>query len=294
MQARIAIRLRSKKGTLPPNVAPLTDSSQPRASSAPRGRSFGNLGDSSPHLDPVPAVSPVPATSPLLAPPIAAIEIASGDTYEAGEEVDSAARTQPYTAKSPCEKAKSKGKEVAEGPSEPKKRKRKHNSSRSSRSNKHRRCSYWRREKLASDEMRSEAEKKLEDSENSRAVVAERVKQLEAQLEDLTFRSRIEGDTARTVALEVGKKKGVSAGCEAGKVEGLLAGRDASLASEMHKAFVKQTRLQGARDFLKSPAFQVAVKIKATNFLDQGFERCKSQVRKLKGFAEGFDLSCLS
>ncbi|KAK4412403.1 hypothetical protein Salat_2887300 [Sesamum alatum] len=155
------------------------------------------------------------------------------------------------------------------------------------------RCSYWQREKLASDEKLFEAQKKLEESNSSRAAAEERVRQLEAQLEDLTFRSRIEADTAGTVALEAGKKEGFSAGCETGKAEGLLAGRDAYLASEVHKEFVEQTRLQEARDFLKSPTFQVAVEIKATNFLDQGFERCKSQVRKLKGFAEGFNLSWL-
>ncbi|KAK4423724.1 hypothetical protein Salat_1955300 [Sesamum alatum] len=109
-------------------------------------------------------------------------------------------------------------------------------------------------------------------------------------MEDLTLRSCIEVDTARTIALEVGKNEGFSAGCLTGKTEGLKEGREVYLASEEHKEFIKQTRLQGARDFLKAPAFNVAVEIKATKFLDQGFERCKSQVFKLKGFTEGFDL----
>ncbi|KAK4421977.1 hypothetical protein Salat_2148400 [Sesamum alatum] len=112
------------------------------------------------------------------------------------------------------------------------------------------RCSYLRKEKITSDEKLSKAQKQLEESNKLRTVAEERVKQLEAQLEDLTLQSRIEVDTARTVALEAGKKEGFSVSC-------------------------------------------LAVEIKATKFLDQGFERCKSQVLKLKGFTEGFDLSWL-
>ncbi|KAK4417211.1 hypothetical protein Salat_2546700 [Sesamum alatum] len=360
MQARIANRLRAKKGTLPPNVAPLTDSSQQGASSAPKAP-----------IEPTLAISPAPAAP--------AIEIPSEDTEVAGEEVDSAARTQPYTTKSPTQKAKSKEKEVAEGPSEPKKRKRKHRGSRSSRSSKRSksrsdkrkakqaadkaeeaanlklvaeltewwkgactelqtpkcvsaemegeklvpgwaistqssvlkthvgqdswelykacllprdqatlvptahtqieehhahvltqamafghhlslRCSYLRREKITNDGKLTEAQKQLEESHKLRAATEERV------------------DTARTVALEAGKKEGFSAGCLAGKTEELVEGHSAYLASDEHKEFIKQTRLQGARDFLKTPAFNVAIEIKAIEFLDQGFKRCKSQL----------------
>ncbi|KAK4424969.1 hypothetical protein Salat_1690500 [Sesamum alatum] len=157
IQARIANGLRTKKGTLPPNVVPQIDSSQPGASSAPGGRSSMNLGDSSAPLEPAPAISPPPA------PPIPAIEIANGDTEVAGEEVDYVARTQPYTAKSPTDKTKSKGKESAKGPSEPKKRKRKHMSSGSSRSNK--------RSKSRSEKRKAkQAANKAEEVENLKLV----------------------------------------------------------------------------------------------------------------------------
>ncbi|KAK4412859.1 hypothetical protein Salat_2933100 [Sesamum alatum] len=138
------------------------------------------------------------------------------------------------------------------------------------------RCSFLRQEKITSDAKLFVLQKQLEENDKLRAAAEERVKQLEAQLEDLTLRSHIEVDTARTVALEVGRKEGFSTGCLAGKTEGLKKGREIYLASEEHKEFVKQTRLQGAHDFLKTPAFNVAVAIKATEFLDQGFERCKS------------------
>ncbi|KAK4426896.1 hypothetical protein Salat_1458400 [Sesamum alatum] len=292
-----------------------------------------------------PAPTPAPATT--------AIEIPSEDTEVAGEEVDSAARTQPYTTKSPTQKAKSKGKEVAEGPSKPRKRKRKHKGSQSSKSSKRSksrsdkrkakqaadkakeaenlklvaeltewwkgartelrtpkcatlvptahtqieehhahamafghhlslRCSYLRTEKITSDEKLSKAQKQLEESHKLRAAAEERVKQLEAQLDELSFRSRIEIDTGRTVAWKQEKMK----------TERLAEGCNAYLASDEHKELIKQTRLQGARDFLKAPAVNVAVGIKATEFLNH-FERCKSLVLKLKGFTEIFDLSWL-
>ncbi|KAK4425315.1 hypothetical protein Salat_1725500 [Sesamum alatum] len=129
------------------------------------------------------------------------------------------------------------------------------------------RCSYLRKEKITSDEKLSEAQKQLEGSKKLRTAAEERAKQLEAQVEDLTLRSRIEVEIARTVALEAGKKEGFSAGCLASKTEGLKEGREVYLASEEHKEFIKQTQLQGARKFLKAPAFN--------------------------GFIEGFDLSWL-
>ncbi|KAK4425112.1 hypothetical protein Salat_1705000 [Sesamum alatum] len=259
MQARIANRLRAKKGTLPPNIAPLTDSSQPGASSAPGGRSSGNLGNSSTPLELAPTISPIPALAP-----IPAIEIASGDTEVAGKALASlrSAResTRALAAADPANGAsrvlkKRKAKQAVDKAEEVEKPQTCSRINRVVEGGSHRiadsqvcirrdggpwlfghhlslRCSYLRREKFASDE-------KLEESNSSRAAVEERVKQLKAQLEDLTFRSHIEVDTARSVALEAGKKEGFSVGCEAGKVEGLLAGRDAYLASEAHKEFVK-------------------------------------------------------
>ncbi|KAK4425316.1 hypothetical protein Salat_1725600 [Sesamum alatum] len=100
-QARIANRLHAKKGTLPPNVAPLTDSSNQGASSAPKGRSSGNLGDSSTPIEPTLAISPVPSPVPVAT----AIEIPSRETEAAS-------------------------------PIEPKKRNRKHKGSRTSKSSK--------------------------------------------------------------------------------------------------------------------------------------------------------------
>ncbi|KAK4428610.1 hypothetical protein Salat_1160800 [Sesamum alatum] len=94
-------------------------------------------------------------------------------------------------------------------------------------------CMYKRKKKFVDDT-------KLAQSEASRLAAEEKIKQLGTKLEDQGFRSQVELETARTVAVESGKTEGFSAGGAAGK--------------------------------------------------EEGFERCKSQVQKLKGFVEGFDL----
>ncbi|KAK4428623.1 hypothetical protein Salat_1162100 [Sesamum alatum] len=140
MQARIANRLRSKKGTLPLSIAPQTDSSQPEASSllSAGGLSLGNLVYSSAPNDPALTISPSPIAEQ--APPFA-IGIASGDI-----------------------EAKSKGKEVVEGPSEPKKHKRRHH--KSSRSNKSSKRSKSRSEKRKA----KQAAEKAKEVENLKLV----------------------------------------------------------------------------------------------------------------------------
>ncbi|KAK4438530.1 hypothetical protein Salat_0187400 [Sesamum alatum] len=95
------------------------------------------------------------------------------------------------------------------------------------------------------------------------------------------------------LSLNAGKVEGFSVGHAIGKEEGLREGHKAYLAFAQHKKHVADTGLQGAGNFLKSLAFQVAIGIKAINFLDQGFETCKSQVYKLRGFVEGFHLAWL-
>ncbi|KAL0406548.1 UNVERIFIED_CONTAM: hypothetical protein Slati_3968700 [Sesamum latifolium] len=79
----------------------------------------------------------------------------------------------------------------------------------------------------------------------------------------------------------------------AGLIVSKTQGRDEYTRSEEYNASLANSRLQGARDFLKSSAFKVAVEIKATNFVNDGFEKCKAQVAKLQGFVGGFDTSRL-
>ncbi|KAL2237862.1 UNVERIFIED_CONTAM: hypothetical protein Sindi_0977900 [Sesamum indicum] len=91
-----------------------------------------------------------------------------------------------------------------------------------------------------------------------------------------------------------GKEIGFSTGHIAGKITGAIEGREEFLNSEEFAICIRETRLQGAFDFLKAPAFEAALEIKATDFLMQGFDRCKAQVTNLNGFACDFDVSRLN
>ncbi|KAK4415287.1 hypothetical protein Salat_2636000 [Sesamum alatum] len=109
-------------------------------------------------------------------------------------------------------------------------------------------CTYWRKEK-------SDADAKLAQSEASRLPAKKKIKQLEAKLEDQAFRSQVKLETTRTVAMESSMDEGFSVGRAARKEEGLIAGRKACLSSAEHQKLISDTRIQRARDFLKSHAF---------------------------------------
>ncbi|KAK4424602.1 hypothetical protein Salat_1653800 [Sesamum alatum] len=94
-------------------------------------------------------------------------------------------------------------------------------------------------------------------------------------------------------ALEQGKAEGFSDGRVAGRAEGLNEGRNTFLQSDEYKKQVSEHRLQGAKDFLKAPAFKMAVEIQSARFLNEGFDKCVSQIEHLKGFVDGFDRSLL-
>ncbi|KAL0415845.1 UNVERIFIED_CONTAM: hypothetical protein Slati_3416400 [Sesamum latifolium] len=94
-------------------------------------------------------------------------------------------------------------------------------------------------------------------------------------------------------AFKHGREEGFSAGEAAGMIVRQAQGREEFVRSEEYRASLASSRLQGARHFLKSSAFNVAVEIKAASFVNDGFEKCKAQVTKLHGFADGFDPSRL-
>ncbi|KAL2251338.1 UNVERIFIED_CONTAM: hypothetical protein Sindi_2256100 [Sesamum indicum] len=115
-----------------------------------------------------------------------------------------------------------------------------------------------------------------------RSSMEARIKELEDQMA-----SEVSKATA------TGKEIGFEAGHATGKIAGAIEGREAYLNSEEFANRVREIRLNGARDFLKAPTFDSAVEIKAADYLMQGFNRCKSQVTLLNGFAPDFDVSRL-
>ncbi|KAK4415929.1 hypothetical protein Salat_2700300 [Sesamum alatum] len=91
-----------------------------------------------------------------------------------------------------------------------------------------------------------------------------RVAELEAKVSDLEAQATVEENKHVVAdALESGSTGGFSAGCFA------------------------------ARDFLKAPAFKMAIDIQSVIFLNEGFDTCISQVHHLRGFVDGFDQSRL-
>ncbi|KAK4421715.1 hypothetical protein Salat_2122100 [Sesamum alatum] len=101
--------------------------------------------------------------------------------------------------------------------------------------------------------------------------------------------AKVAADAQVADALEQGRSDGFSAGRLAGKTEGMIEGREAFLQSDDYKRSISSARLEGARDFLKSSVFKMAVDLQSAQFLNEGFDKCIAQVDHLQGFAEGFD-----
>ncbi|KAL2226404.1 UNVERIFIED_CONTAM: hypothetical protein Sindi_1999100, partial [Sesamum indicum] len=94
-------------------------------------------------------------------------------------------------------------------------------------------------------------------------------------------------------AMESGKEIGFAAGHAAGKIAGAIEGRAEYLNSDDLCVRIREARIQGARDFIKAPAFETTLEIKATDYLMQEFDRCKAQVSTLNRFMPEFDATRL-
>ncbi|KAL2249919.1 UNVERIFIED_CONTAM: hypothetical protein Sindi_2465600 [Sesamum indicum] len=151
-------------------------------------------------------------------------------------------------------------------------------------------CAGFRQNHLRADranrELRAQIstfQSKEEEWLRSRSLMEARIKELETQMA-----SEAEKATA------IGEKRGFEAGHAAGKIAGAIEGHESFLKSEEFTQQIREARLSGVRDFLKTSTFDTAVEIKAADYLMQGFDRCKSQATFLHGFAPGFDISRLN
>ncbi|KAK4424982.1 hypothetical protein Salat_1691800 [Sesamum alatum] len=157
-------------------------------------------------------------------------------------------------------------------------------------------CSMFRNDKADAEKKIRELEQSLESAKAAEKEALEAKAIADTQVAAL--RSQIsttieEGKQQAAAALEHGRTDGFSAGRLAGKTEGVIEGREAFLHSDEYKQSLASARLQGARDFLKSPVFKTAVDVQSAQFLNDGFDKCIAQVVHLQGFAEGFDQSRL-
>ncbi|KAL2240958.1 UNVERIFIED_CONTAM: hypothetical protein Sindi_0737000 [Sesamum indicum] len=85
-------------------------------------------------------------------------------------------------------------------------------------------------------------------------------------------------------AAAIGEKRGFEVGHAAGKIAGAIEGRESFLKSEEFTQQIREARLNGVRDFLKTSTFDTAMEIKAAE-IDVSFK-----VTLLHGFAPGFDV----
>ncbi|KAK4425993.1 hypothetical protein Salat_1793300 [Sesamum alatum] len=132
-------------------------------------------------------------------------------------------------------------------------------------------CLMFRNDKADAEKKVHELEQSLESAKIAEKKALHDKVAADAQVSDLEARlsATVEGSKKQVAdALEQGRSDGFSAGLLAGKTEGII---------------------EGARDFLKSPIFKMAVELQSAQFLNEGFDKCIAQVAHLQGFAEGFD-----
>ncbi|KAK4427340.1 hypothetical protein Salat_1502900 [Sesamum alatum] len=157
-------------------------------------------------------------------------------------------------------------------------------------------CSMFRNDKANAEKKIRELEQSLESAKAAEKEALEAKTAADAQVAALGSQLSAaieEGRQQVVVALEQGRTDGFSTSRLAGKTEGVIKGRETFLQSDEYKQSLAHARLQGARDFLKSPVFKTAVDVQSAQFLNDGFDKCIPQVVHLKGFAEGFDQSRL-
>ncbi|KAL2250115.1 UNVERIFIED_CONTAM: hypothetical protein Sindi_2485200 [Sesamum indicum] len=158
-------------------------------------------------------------------------------------------------------------------------------------------CTVQRKRRLEAQEKYREIRNDCRAKEKEWAEERQRLEEAKARLEAEVARMKevAEAHAAEVVkAREEGQMSGFSAGQEASLVQGRIEGREDFLNSAEFADRVCSARLQGARDFLKTPVFYTAVKIKASIYMTQGFNKCKAQANNLEAFVEGFDQNKLN
>ncbi|KAK4435330.1 hypothetical protein Salat_0696400 [Sesamum alatum] len=120
--------------------------------------------------------------------------------------------------------------------------------------------------KADADKKIHELEQSLENARVTEKKALDDKVAADAQISDLdTWLSATMEESKRQVAdaLEEGRSTGFSAGRLAGKTEGITEGREAFLQSDEYKQVIANARLEGARDFLKSPVFKMAIDLQS-------------------------------
>ncbi|KAK4424734.1 hypothetical protein Salat_1667000 [Sesamum alatum] len=96
----------------------------------------------------------------------------------------------------------------------------------------------------------------------TKQMLRKKIRELEQSLESAKAAEK-EALEAKAAADAQGRTDGFFAGRLAGKIEGIIEGREAFLQSDEYKQSLANARLQGTRDFLKSPVFKTAVDVQS-------------------------------
>ncbi|KAL0434859.1 UNVERIFIED_CONTAM: hypothetical protein Sradi_0193800 [Sesamum radiatum] len=129
-------------------------------------------------------------------------------------------------------------------------------------------CTGFRRRKIIAERNVRDLRKQLADSSSTEQELKSHQATMEAkvkELKDQLARSASEVAKMKEDAFHKGREEGFSTGEAAGAT---------------HKV-------------VRSSSVLLTVEIKAANFVNDGFEKCKAQITKLQGFATGFDPSVL-
>ncbi|KAL2235264.1 UNVERIFIED_CONTAM: hypothetical protein Sindi_1258600 [Sesamum indicum] len=142
-------------------------------------------------------------------------------------------------------------------------------------------CTGYRRNHMIAKKKLKDLKGQFVDKEDREKALIAEVQELKNQLSEFG----IEAVKAKEDAFVEDLKEGD----EASYLEGVEEGRVGRITMEEHQDLFSASFLRTALDFLKSPAFQVVVEIKAANFFNSGFNTCKAQFNTLGGFAKNFE-----
>ncbi|KAK4426470.1 hypothetical protein Salat_1415600 [Sesamum alatum] len=152
-------------------------------------------------------------------------------------------------------------------------------------------CSMFRYQKSVAESKVVDLQKEISEAKQREKDVFDAKAALEAENADLKaqlHRAKEAVQQSMEDVFERGRIDGFSAGEVAGCARGVAEGREVFLCSDEYKKMTATYRLEGARDFLKTPTFKLAVDIQSAHFLNEGFDKYVSQVDYLKGFVNDF------
>ncbi|KAL2246191.1 UNVERIFIED_CONTAM: hypothetical protein Sindi_2887300 [Sesamum indicum] len=142
-------------------------------------------------------------------------------------------------------------------------------------------CTSHQRNHMVMTKKLKDLRKQFAEKESHEKTLVAENESLNGELSDLTAVLEKAKDKAfsdgRREGMFVGREEGLKEGHKAGRLDGIEERKFDRIHVEEHERLLTKARLQAARDFLKSTAFQMAVEMKAAHFFNDGLNTCKAQ-----------------